>query len=175
MTEFLDLPWKERSPICRRCATVICTPLLSSVLGIFCMLCRQHLPTEMLTRFVCCHLWELCRRSENCHRKIKNFLGRGGDLFRSTNLPCLAGFPSVSPTPPLQFHAGIGDLRSRLPPTCVWLGVCMLRKQLDFLWTKWSDQACARLSLSSLLDRSWPYPSGYAVLILMGSLKNVGI
>lgn len=34
-TEFLDLPWKERSPTCRRRATIICTPLLSSVLGIF--------------------------------------------------------------------------------------------------------------------------------------------
>lgn len=141
----------------------------------FCMLCRQHLPAEMLTRFVWCHLWELCRRWENHHRKIRDFLGRGGDLFRWTNLPCPASFPSVSLTPPRQFHSGMGDLRSHLLTACLWLGVCVLRNQLDFLWTKLSIQVCARLSLSSLLDHSWPCLSGYAVLILMGSLKNVGI
>lgn len=134
VTEFLHLPWKESSPICRRRTTVICTPLLSSVPGILACsaesVCLQK-HSQGLSDVTCGSFAD--QRAFNGILNI--FLGEGANLFTLTNLPYPACFPSVSLTPPLQFCTGTDYLRSHLPTACVWLGVWTLGNQLGFLWT----------------------------------------
>jgi len=80
--------------------------------------CREHLPTKMLPSFVWCHLWELCRRSENCQRKIKHF--PGGDRFISTNkftLSCMLSIYITHTTSPILCRYRLYRYRY------IWLGL----------------------------------------------------